>query len=146
MKQCAAKGVEALISVPERMAQAGQQGDHSPEVEAWRERMRTDEAKEQYKARAGLVENVNAQVKGRYGLTQVTVRGLDKVKCVALLVALAHNLAAHGQPLVDALLARQSALAEPAHLLELAPGNAASLGGGISPVPVDQVTALPAGF
>ena len=41
--------------------------------------MRTDEAKKQYKARASLVENVNAQVKGRYGLTQVTVRGLDKV-------------------------------------------------------------------
>ena len=110
VKQCAAKGVEALIAVPERMAQAGQQGDHSPEVEAWRERMRTEEAKEQYKARAGLVENVNAQVKGRYGLTEVTVRGLEKVRCVALLVALAHNLAAHGHDLVEALHRRNSAL------------------------------------
>jgi transposase len=109
VKQCAAKGIEALISVPERMAQAGQQGDHSPEVEAWRERMRTDEAKKQYKGRAGLVENVNAQVKGRYGLTQVTVRGLEKVKCVALLVALAHNLAAHGHNLVEALQRHNSA-------------------------------------
>jgi transposase len=144
VKQCAAKGIEALISLPERMAQAGQQGDHSPEVEAWRERMRTDEAKKQYKARASLVENVNAQVKGRYGLTQVTVRGLDKVKSVALLVALAHNLAAHGQPLVDALRAPQSALAERAHLLELAAGNPAPHGGDIRPV--GQVTALPAGF
>ena len=144
VKQCAAKGIEALISLPERMAQAGQQGDHSAEVEAWRERMRTDEAKEQYKARAGLVENVNAQVKGRYGLTQVTVRGLKKVKSVALLVALAHNLAAHGQPLVDALRARQSALAEPAHLLALAAGNSASLDGDLSSV--GQVTSLPAGF
>jgi hypothetical protein len=126
------------------MAQAGPQGDHSAEVEAWRERMRTQEAKKQYKARAGLVENVNAQVKGRYGLTQVTVRGLDKVKSVALLVALAHNLAAHGQPLVEALRARQSALAERALLLELAAGNSASLGGDLSPV--GQLTALPAGF
>lgn len=109
VKQCAAMGVEALISVPERMAQAGQQGDHSPEVEAWRERMSTDEAKEQYKGRASLVENVNAQVKGRYGLTEVTVRGLEKVKCVALLVALAHNLAAHGNNLVEALHRRNSA-------------------------------------
>ena len=109
VKQCAAKGVEALISVPERMAQAGQQGDHSPEVEAWRERMLTEEAKKQYKVRASLVENVNAQVKGRYGLTQLTVRGLDKVKSVALLMALAHNLAAHGHNLVEALQTRNSA-------------------------------------
>jgi hypothetical protein len=116
VKQCAAKGIEALISLPERMAQAGQQGDHSPEVEAWRERMLTDEAKKQYKARAGLVENVNAQVKGRYGLTQVTVRGLEKVKGVALLLALAHNVAAHGHNLVEALRTRDSArptLAQP---------------------------------
>ncbi|HEX2186573.1 MAG TPA: IS1182 family transposase, partial [Chloroflexota bacterium] len=109
IKQCADKGVEALISVPERMAQAGAQGDHSPEVEAWRQRMQTAEAKERYKARAGLVENVNAQVKGRYGLEQLTVRGLAKVKCVALLVALAHNMAAHGHHLVEALRARDTA-------------------------------------
>jgi hypothetical protein len=69
---------------------------------------------------------------------------LDKVKSVVLLVALAHNLAAHGQQLVDALHARQSARPEPAHLLEPAAGNLASHGGDITPV--GQVTALPAGF
>ena len=121
IKQCAARGVARcsafpadfravapLISVPKRMARAKEQGDHSPEVEAWREHMRTDEARERYKARAGLVENVNAQVKGRYGLTQLTVRGLAKVRSVALLVALAHNVAAHGQHLVDALRAHNT--------------------------------------
>jgi IS5 family transposase len=105
IKQCAARGVAPLISVPKRMAQAKEQ---APEVEAWREHMRTDEARERYKARASLVENVNAQVKGRYGLTQLTVRGLAKVRSVALLVALAHNLAAHGQHLVDALRAHNT--------------------------------------
>ena len=106
--------------------------------------MRTQEARQQYnKSRASLVENVNAQVKGRYGLTQVMVRGLDKVKSVALLVALAHNLAAHGRPLVDALRARQSELPQRAHLLELAAGNLASHGGDMSPV--GQVTTLTAG-
>lgn len=108
IKRCAAQGVAPLISVPKRMARAKEQGDHSPEVEAWRAHMRTEEARERYKARASLVENVNAQVKGRYGLTQLTVRGLDKVKSVALLVALAHNLAAHGQHLVDALRAHNT--------------------------------------
>lgn len=141
VKQCATKGVQALISVPERMAQAKKQGDHSPEVEGWRERMKTEEAKKQYKARASLVENVNAQVKGRYGLTQLTVRGLDKVKSVALLVALAHNLAAHGQHLVDALRARQSARPERAHLPSLAAGNSASPGGDTTSVSL--ATTLP---
>jgi Transposase DDE domain len=133
VKQCAAKGIEALISLPERMAQAGQQGDHSPEVEAWRERMLTDEAKKQYKARASLVENVNAQVKGRYGLTQLTVRGLDKVRSVAVLVALAHNLAAHGQHLVDALHARQSARSGRAQPLGLSTESSATPRGDTSP-------------
>lgn len=99
VKVCAAKGVDPLIAVPERMAQAKEQGDHSAPVEAWRGRMETEEAKELYRARAGLVENVNAQVKERYALDRLWVRGLDKVKCVVLLVALAHNLAAHAPAL-----------------------------------------------
>jgi IS5 family transposase len=100
VKACAARGVDPLIAVPERMAQAKDQGDHSAPVEAWRVRMETEEAKELYRARAGLVENVNAQVKERYRLDRVWVRGLDKVKCVVLLVALAHNLAAHAPALL----------------------------------------------
>jgi hypothetical protein len=83
-------------------------------------------------------------VKGRYGLTQVTVRGLDKVKSVALLVALAHNLAAHGQFLVDALRARQGARPERAHLLSLAAGNSASPGGDTTSL-VSLATTLPGG-
>ena len=71
LKQCAHKGIDALISMPERMQKAQQQGDHSPEIEAWRQRMQTAEAQQLYKTRASLVENVNAQVKGRYGLTRM---------------------------------------------------------------------------
>ena len=134
IKVCAAKGVDALISVPERMARAGEQGDHSPEVEAWRQRMRTEEARERYKARAGLVENVNAQVKGRYGLERLTVRGLPKVKSVALLVALAHNMAAHGHDLVEALQARNTARSAQAQPHSLSPVTAATPGGDTSPV------------
>jgi transposase len=143
VKQCAAKGIDALISVPERMAQAGEQGDHSPEVEAWRERMLRDEAKKLYKARASLVENVNAQVKGRYGLTQLTVRGLAKVKSVALLVALAHNLTAHGQHLVDGLRARESARPGRAQPFSLSADNSATPRGDTSPVGL--ATTLPGG-
>lgn len=63
----------------------------SPAVGDWRERMATEEAKEVYKARAATAECVNAQARNR-GLVLLPVRGLKKVKAVALLFALAHNL------------------------------------------------------
>lgn len=53
--------------------------------------MRTDEAKAIYKERAATAECVNAQARNR-GLRQFNVRGKDKVRCVLLLHALAHNL------------------------------------------------------
>jgi len=103
VKACGDKGVDALIAVPERMAHAQGQGDHSAQVEAWRERMQTPEAQELYRGRASLVENVNAQLKQHYGLEKLVVRGLDKVTNVALLTALAHNLLVHGPTLVNLL-------------------------------------------
>jgi len=63
----------------------------SPAVVAWRARMATDEAKQRYKERAATAECVNAQARNR-GLQRLPVRGRDKVKAVALLFALAHNL------------------------------------------------------
>jgi transposase len=61
-------------------------------VAEWRARMGTDEAKEIYKERAATAECVNAQARNR-GLIQFLVRGLGKVKAVALWFATAHNLA-----------------------------------------------------
>jgi transposase len=63
----------------------------SAAVGDWRERMGTDEAKALYKERAATAECVNAQARNR-GLVLLPVRGLKKVKAVALLFALAHNL------------------------------------------------------
>jgi len=63
-----------------------------PAVAVWRERMGTDTAKELYKERAASVECVNAQVRSQRGVQQVRVRGLAKVKCVALWTAITHNL------------------------------------------------------
>ena len=60
--------------------------------EVWRVRMETEEAKEIYKQRAATAEWVNAQARERHGLQRIAVRGLAKAWCVALLVALAHNL------------------------------------------------------
>jgi transposase len=63
----------------------------SAAVASWRQRMASDEAKELYKRRAATAECVNAQARNR-GLQRMPVRGLKKVRCVALLFALAHNL------------------------------------------------------
>jgi len=62
-----------------------------PAVAAWRQRMGTADAKALYKARAATAECVNAQARNR-GLWRLLVRGLDKVRAVALWYALAHNL------------------------------------------------------
>jgi hypothetical protein len=64
----------------------------SPAVAAWRERMGTPEAQAIYKERAATAECVNAQARNR-GLRQLLVRGLPKVRAIALWYALAHNLA-----------------------------------------------------
>ncbi|MCP4615137.1 MAG: IS1182 family transposase [Bradyrhizobium sp.] len=63
-----------------------------PGVAGWRERMNSEEAKTIYKERAATAECVNAQARNR-GLTKFIVRGIDKVKAVALWHALAHNMA-----------------------------------------------------
>ena len=62
--------------------------------------MDTPEAKELYRARAGLCELPNANLKTRLGLGQLLVRSLPKVTCVALLVALAANLVTHASALL----------------------------------------------
>ena len=63
----------------------------SPAVAAWRQRMGTPEAQTLYKERAATAECVNAQTRNR-GLLRLLVRGLTKVRAIALWHALAHNL------------------------------------------------------
>ena len=63
----------------------------SAAVAAWRQRMATPEAQAIYKDRAATAECVNALARNR-GLRQLLVRGVAKVKAVALWYAIAHNL------------------------------------------------------
>jgi transposase len=65
--------------------------DDSPAVAEWRVRMGTEEAKQIYKERAATAECVNGIARNR-GLQQFRVRGLVKVRAVALWYALAHNM------------------------------------------------------
>jgi len=89
-------GTKVYAPVPEpkddkRDRYAAMPGD-SKEVAEWRQRMGTDEAKETYKERAATAECVNAQARNR-GLVRLLVRGLQKVRAVALWYAIVHNMA-----------------------------------------------------
>jgi transposase len=79
-----------IIAPPHKRAKARE--NDSDAVKEWRERMRTDSAKQQYRGRAALAELANAHVKSHYGLERVLVRGAGKVMCTALLVALTFNI------------------------------------------------------
>lgn len=97
---------EVYAPVPEPRAKKDKQGNKSEEpqqdkhapkpddsapVARWRMRMGEPDAQAIYRDRAATAECVNAQARNR-GLTRMPVRGLPKVRCVALLYALAHNL------------------------------------------------------
>ncbi len=94
---------EVYAPVPQPRAKKDDQGsqiaqdkhqakpDDSTAVAQWRQRMGTDAAKALYKLRAATAECVNAQARNR-GLQRLPVRGRAKVRCIALLFALAHNL------------------------------------------------------
>jgi transposase len=57
----------------------------------WRTRMGTEAGQEIYRQRAATIECVNAQTRNR-GLLRLLVRGVEKVKTVALWFAVAHNV------------------------------------------------------
>ena len=60
-------------------------------VRSWKQRMGSDEGKEIYKQRAATSERVNADLRSYRRLTQFTIRGLHKARCVTLWCALAYN-------------------------------------------------------
>jgi len=91
-----AAGPQVLAPVPqpkdkERDRYAPRPGD-SAVIAAWRARMGTDLMQDTYRVRAATIECVNAQARSRFGLQQFRVRGLRKVRCVAMWIALTHDL------------------------------------------------------
>ena len=72
----------------------------TPGTRAWRARMQTQEAKQVYKQRAPSSERPNAEFQERLGLRSFAVRGLARVRCVALWTALAYNVVHFAEHLV----------------------------------------------
>ena len=98
IEQTHAQGVELFVPPkPARKPQnRGQELEPKPgdseAVLSWKQRMKSPQGKEIYKERAASSETVNADLRSYRGLTQVTVRGLAKIRCVALWCALAYNV------------------------------------------------------
>ncbi len=102
LRWAAAREVTVLMPLPAPSKEpTSHRSAHDAPVEAWRARMQTPEAKELYRARAGLAELPNARFKARFGLGEFLVRSLGKVTSVALLGALAHNLLTHSHGLLS---------------------------------------------
>lgn len=91
----AQSGVETFAPVPKprdvNRDRYAPQPDDSPGVAEWRKRMGSNAAKEVYKERAATAECANAQARNR-GLTEFLVRGVEKVKTIALWHGLTHNM------------------------------------------------------
>lgn len=101
-----ARGVE--LFVPPKPARSPHRRGHELEpkpkdreaVLAWKQRMDSEEGKEIYKERAATSETVNADLRTYRGLSQLPVRGMSKIRCVALWCALAYNLMHFGHALL----------------------------------------------
>jgi transposase len=99
---------EVELFVPPKPAKSAARRDRelepkrgdSPAVLRWKKRMASTEGKEIYKQRAATSETVNADLRTHRGLTQMTVRGIDKMRCLALWSALAYNLFHFAQKLI----------------------------------------------
>ena len=102
LRTAEARGVVVLMPLPPPSKNpTSHTAAYDAPILAFRARMETPEAKEVYRARAGLAELPNAHFKGRLGLGQFLVRGLANVTSVALMTGLAFNLLAHTSSLLS---------------------------------------------
>lgn len=106
IEQTHGEGVELFVP-PKPARHADKQGRElepkrgdTEAVLAWKLRMASEEGKEIYKERAATSETVNADLRSYRGLSQFTVHGLNKTRCVALWCALAYNLMHFGHALL----------------------------------------------
>lgn len=76
----------------------------SDEIIQWRQRMKSEQAKEIYKERASTSETINADLREHRGVCQFRVRGPDKALCVVLWSSLAYNIMHFGAKLLGRMM------------------------------------------
>jgi Transposase DDE domain len=98
IEQAHQQGVELFVppkparNLERRGQELKPKASDSQAVLDWKQRMGSAEGQTIYRQRAATSETVNADLRNHRGLTQLTVRGLEKSKCVALWCALAYNI------------------------------------------------------
>lgn len=110
VRQLEKAGTKVFAPVPKKVAAAGgvREGQRSAEERAFYARIQSDEGKATYAHRGEVAELTNAQVKTRFGLRSLVLRGLKGALTVALLATLTRDV----QVLVRERAARsQAALA-----------------------------------
>jgi transposase len=105
IEQAMAEGVTVLMPPKPPRGSKRKSGcepcrDDSPAIAEWRKRMGSPEGQALYRKRAATSETVNADLRCFRGLCQFVVRGLKKVRCVALWSAMAYNLVHWGSLMV----------------------------------------------
>jgi hypothetical protein len=106
IEQAHAAGVELFVPPKSARLAANRGRELEPKpgdseaVLSWKQRMASEEGKQIYKQRAATSETINADLRSYRGLSQFTVRGMDKIRSVALWCALAYNLMHFGHALL----------------------------------------------
>jgi Transposase DDE domain len=96
IKKLEQEKVELIVPV----GSTWKEGDSDREVRRWKERMKTEEAKREYRQRKALSEWINSRMKCNFGLERMSVRGVERVACFFLLAAVTSNLLTHGVALL----------------------------------------------
>lgn len=94
IEEAESAGVACVIPLPKKKdgTLCTMQPDDGPGVKLWRARMQTPAAIQQLKARSGIAETPNAELKTYRSMDRMPVRGLAKVTAVVLLSAVVYNL------------------------------------------------------
>jgi len=88
-QSCAAKG---LCCPKSKSGRTVQRTEELPQIIKFREKMKTERAKEIYRQRSQIAETPNLWIKSKFKLRQFSVRGLRKVGIESLWVCLTYNV------------------------------------------------------
>lgn len=93
LRLASAEGFTIVSRVPERWTPKGKGQDDV--TRAWMLQVETEESKAVYRGRKALAERPNAILKDTFHLDRLTVRGRERVECVAWLIAVMITLHEH---------------------------------------------------
>lgn len=93
LAQLSGSGIEVIVALGrEGKHQVGIDADKLPHTAAMAAKLQTDDGREKYRRRKAIVEPPNAWIKQVLGFRQLSLRGIEKVRCEFKLMCAALNL------------------------------------------------------